>query len=233
MYSSLLILFAIFLFAGIYINYRLFEQDQGKKKNTKFFSSERFLVFTIEILIAVIGFGVTLYITNANERQVEKDKAAQMVSQVIEFTDREITRERSYLNMYNKGTISVESLRISNLINLDYYNNILSTEVVLQNANMNTYGDIMSYLSWIEQQSNAASTADDTHVYSHMYRRYKHLKVVRDLLEVCHDELTGEITSDEAKQRCHDIKYPPEETTDAMESTESTEYTEYTIPAAA
>ena len=164
MYSSLLILFAIFLFAGIYINYRLFEQDQGKKKNTKFFSSERFLVFTIEILIAVIGFGVTLYITNANERQVEKDKAAQMVSQVIEFTDREITRERSYLNMYNKGTISVESLRISNLINLDYYNNILSTEVVLQNANMNTYGDIMSYLSWIEQQSNAASTAEDIHV---------------------------------------------------------------------
>ena len=54
-----------------------------------------------------------------------------MVSQVIEFTDREITRERSYLNMYNKGTISVQSLRISNLINLDYYNNILSTEVVL------------------------------------------------------------------------------------------------------
>ena len=164
MYSSLLILFAIFLFAGIYINYRLFEQDQGKKKSKKFFSSERFLVFTIEILIAVIGFGVTLYITNANERQVEKDKAAQMVSQVIEFTDREITRERSYLNMYNKGTISVESLRISNLINLDYYNNILSTEVVLQNANMNTYGDIMSYLSWIEQQSNAASTAEDIHV---------------------------------------------------------------------
>ena len=66
MYSSLLILFAIFLFAGIYINYRLFEQDQGKKKSKKFFSSERFLVFTIEILIAVIGFGVTLYVTNAN-----------------------------------------------------------------------------------------------------------------------------------------------------------------------
>lgn len=226
MYTGLLILFALFLIAGILINYRLFEQDQGKKKNTKFFSSERFLVFTIEILIAVIGFGVTLYITNANERQVEKEKAAQMVSQVIEFTDRQIERERSYLNMYNKGTLNAAGLRVSNLINIDYYNNILSTEVVLQNANMNTYGDIMSYLSWIEQRSDFAATAEDDYVYSHMYQRYKHLKRLRDLLQVCHEELTGEITPEEAKQRCHDIKYPPEETT------ETTETTEYTVPAA-
>lgn len=224
MYSSLLILFAIFLFAGIYINYRLFEQDQAKKKNTKFFSSERFLVFTIEILIAVIGFGVTLYITNANERQVEKDKAAQMVSQVIDYTDRQIDRERIYLVMHNKGTITSESLRVSNLINLDYYHNILSTEVLLQNANMNTYGDIMSYLLWIEQATDRAKAADADSVYGHMYSRYRYLKLLRELLQVCHDELTGELSPTEAKQKCHDIIYP---------STTPTEATEYTLPAAA
>ena len=216
--SSLLIQFAFCILFGILISYRLFKQDQGKKKNTKFFSSERFLVFTIEILIAVIGFGVTLSITNANERQVEKDKAAQMVSQVIDYTDRQIERERSYLVMHNNGTITSESLRISNLINLDYYYNILSTEVVLQNANMNTYGDIMSYLLWIEQATDRAQAADEDSVYGPMYTRYRYLKVLRELLQVCHDELAGEISPTEARQRCHDIIYSKTEVTEATES---------------
>ena len=222
MYSSLFLLFAVFLFAGIFINYLLFKQDQGNKKSKKFLTSERLLVFTIEILIAVIGFGVTLSITNANERQVEKEKASQMISQVIEFTDRQIERERSYLKMYQKETLTADSLRVSNVISLDYYNNILASDAILQNANMNTYGDIMTYLLWIEQRGTLAQSASDDLVYNYMVQRYKHLKVLRELLVVCHEELTGVITADEAKQKCYDIKHPSEETTVPTEVTEAT-----------
>jgi len=227
MYSNLFLPFSVFILLGISMNYYLFKQDQGKKKTKGFFTSERFFVFTIEILIAVIGFGITLSITNANERQMEKETASQMISQVIEFTDRQIERERSYLNMYKKETLTAEGLRVSNRINLDYYNNILSTDVVLQNANMNTYGDIMTYLLWIEQRDDLARDAEGDRIYNYMVQRYNHLKKLREFLVICHDELTGNISAEEAKQRCRDIKYPSEETT------ETTGIPETTMPATA
>lgn len=225
MYRSLFLLFALFFLVGILINYYLFKQDRENKKNRKFFTSERFLIFTIEILIAVIGFGATLSITNYNERQMEKDKAIQMIGQVIDYTDRQIARERSYLNMYKKGSISANKLRVSNLISLDYYDNVLSNDVVLQNANMNTYGDMMTYLLWIEQRADFAREAEGESIYNYMVQRYNHLKTFRELLVVCYDELSGAITSEEAKQRCHDIKYPDSNTDNATTPTETTQVT--------
>ena len=81
----------------------------------------------------------------------------------------------------------------------------------ITNANMNTYGDIMTYLLRIEQRGNLAQSARDALVYNYMVQRYKHLKVLRKLLVVCQEELTGVITAEEAKQKGYDIKHPSEE----------------------
>ena len=205
---TIMILFLIFIVLGVAFNFYLFRQDQEHKQNSRFLTSERLLVFIIEILIAVIGFGITLAVTNANELAVEKDKALCMMEQTIEYTDNQLSRDQTYLKMYNKGTINSEKLIASSVISMDYYNNVLSNEMILQNANMNTYGEIMRYLEWIEYYDNGAKTAtEDKKIYSKMYNRYAYLKKVRDLLDVCYDEMSGEITEDEAKKLCNNIKY--------------------------
>ncbi len=211
MYTKILLVFAIFLIAGIGANFFLFYQEKTNNKSTRFLTSERLFVFIIEILIAVIGFGVTLAFTNANEQQLEKEKAICMLEQTIEFTDSQITREKSYLNMYKKGEIESNVLLNSDVISLDYYDNILSNEVILQNANMNTYGEIMRYLVYVEYYDETAKTEEnDELIYSRLSSRCFYLKKVRDFISVCCDEMNGEITSEEALQLCKDIKYGEE-----------------------
>ena len=206
MYTVIFLVFCTFFAVGICANFVLYRREKQHKKSTRFITSERLFVFFIEILIAIIGFGVTLAITNANEQQVEKDKAIRMLQQTIEYTDKQLTSERSYLNMHKNGKITTEGLLVSNVINMDYYDNILSNEVVLQNANMNTYGDIMRYLAWVEGRDERAQTAEESEVYQHLYRRYIFLKQVRELLQVCCDEMSGKITAAEAAERCKEIK---------------------------
>lgn len=213
MYTKIIILFALFLIAGIGANFFLFYQEKTNKKSNKFITSERLFVFIIEILIAVIGFGVTLAFTNANELQLEKEKAICMLEQTIEFTDSQITREKSYLNMYKEEKIEAKALQLSNVISLDYYDNILSNEVILQNANMNTYGEIMRYMEWIEYYDSTAKTAEGDAIYSKLYNRYSNMKKVSELLTVCRDEMRGDITSEEALELCKEIKYDKEEKT--------------------
>lgn len=206
MYTVIFLVFCAFFAVGICANFVLYRREKQHKKSTRFITSERLFVFFIEILIAIIGFGVTLAITNANEQQVEKDKAIRMLQQTIEYTDKQLTSERSYLNMHKNGKITTEGLLVSNVINMDYYDNILSNEVVLQNANMNTYGDLMRYLAWVEGRDERAQTAEESEVYQHLYRRYIFLKQVRELLQVCCDEMSGKITAAEAAERCKEIK---------------------------
>lgn len=216
---TIMILFLIFIALGVAFNFYLFRQDQEDKQNSRFLTSERLLVFIIEILIAVIGFGITLAVTNANELAVEKDKALCMMEQTIEYTDNQLSRDQTYLNMYKKGTINSEKLIVSSVISMDYYDNVLSNEMILQNANMNTYGEIMRYLEWIEYYDNGAKTAtEDKKIYSKMYNRYAYLKKVRDLLDVCYDEMSGEITEDEAKKLCNNIKYGKDDDSEKSEA---------------
>ena len=166
------------------------------------------LVFIIEILIAVIGFGVTLAVTNANELEVEKGKAICMLEQTIEFTDSQIIREQSYLSMYKEDKIDIKTLVDSNVISLNYYDNVLSNEVVLQNANMKTYGEIMRYLSYVEYYDSTAKTeTDEKTAYAKIYNRCENTKKIKELLVVCCDEMSGKITADEADTMCKEIKY--------------------------
>ena len=211
MYTKIIILFSLFLIAGIGANFFLFYQEKTNKKSTKFITSERLFVFIIEILIAVIGFGVTLAFTNANELELEKEKAICMLEQTIEFTDSQITREKNYLNMYKKEKIDAKMLLVSDVISLEYYDNILSNEVILQNANMNTYGEIMKYMEWVEYYDSTAKTAEEDAIYSKLWNRYSNLNKIKELLVICCDEMSGEITSEEAAELCKEVKYDKED----------------------
>ena len=207
MYTNILIWFFGFLIIGIGCSFCLFNQDVKNKKSTKFITSERLLVFLIEIFIAVIGFGITLTITNDNEHQLAKENAILMLEQTIDFTDRQLEMDRKYLVSHNKDNISDGKLQISDVISMEFYYNILSDETVLQNANMNTYGELIRYMTWVENYDERAQVCEASKVYGYLYQRYTNLQKARDLMQICCDEMSGKITTEEAAELCHDVKY--------------------------
>ena len=197
----LIAMFTALLLLGFICNFVLFRQDRDGKKSKNFFTSERLLIFFVEILIAVIGFGATLFITNAYERQIEKEKAMQMIEQVITYTEKQAADERSYLRMYDKGEIDAEKFLNSSVVNSGYYESILTNDFILQNADMNIHGEIMSYLVWIDQCTTRAHEATEPEkIRAQMYWRYAYFLRVRSLLLLSYDELSGTITQEEATE---------------------------------
>ena len=207
MYIKILLLFLPFLAFGIWFTFCLFDQDVHNKKSTRFIGSERLLVFFIEIVIAVIGFGITLAITNMNERQLQKEQSVHMLQQTIEYTDRQLEMDRKYLVSHNKESISDLKLRASDVISMEFYYNILSDETILQNANMNTYGELMRYMKWVEYHDQRAKEVEGSQVYTYLYQRYDKLQKARDLMQICCDEMKGTITAKQAADLVHDVKY--------------------------
>lgn len=202
MYTKLLITFSAFAVVGVLFTFILFRQDKNEKKGGHFITSERLIIFLVEILIAVIGFGVTLAITNANERQLDKEKAIQMMEQTIAYTDKQIVKERSYLNMYDDGDIEANVFLNSSVVNTNYYESILTNELILQNANMNIHGDVMTYLIWIEEGTARAKEAPtEKKMRSEMYWRYAYFIKLRNLLATSYDEMTGVITTEQAQEK--------------------------------
>ena len=90
---------------------------------------------------------------------------------------------------------------------MEFYYNILSNETILQNANMNTYGELMRYMEWVEYNDQRAKEVEDNKVYGYLYQRYVKLQKARDLMQICCDEMSGKITTEEAADLCHDVKY--------------------------
>ncbi len=197
----LIVLFFVLLILGFVCSFILFRQDRDERKSKRFFSSERLLVFFIEILIAVIGFGITLFITNGYERQIEKEKAIQMLTQTIEYTEKQAETEKAYLRMYDDGDIERNVFLNSSVFNMTYYESILTHELILKNANMNIHGNIMGYLVWIEQATERAENATtESKMRSEMMWRYAYFLKVRNLLIVSRDELAGDITAEKAEE---------------------------------
>ncbi len=120
MYIKILLAFLVFLVIGLWLSFCLFDQDIKNKKSTRFIGSERLLVFLIEIFIAVIGFGVTLAITNMNEHQLQKEQSILMLQQTIEYTDRQLEMDRNYLVSHNKDKISDVKLQVSDEISMEF-----------------------------------------------------------------------------------------------------------------
>ena len=185
----LIAMFTALLLLGFICNFVLFRQDRDGKKSKNFFTSERLLIFFVEILIAVIGFGATLFITNAYERQIEKEKAMQMIEQVITYTEKQAADERSYLRMYDKGEIDAEKFLNSSVVNSGYYESILTNDFILQNADMNIHGE-----------TRAHEATEPEKIRAQMYWRYAYFLRVRSLLLLSYDELSGTITQEEATE---------------------------------
>ena len=210
MRAEISIFFSAFLIVGILFNFYLFKKENKEGKKTEFLTSERLIVFFVEIFVAVLGFGLTLYVTNDNQNKIEEAKALQMLSQAIEYTDREIEEESAYFDMYRNGEIETRVYLNSSVTNLDYYNNVMSNELILQNVNMVAYGYFMDYLVRVNDTDTRARTSSDpTEIRMEMEWRYKYLKKIRDLLIVCRDEMAGTITTEEANEMCAEINKKP------------------------
>lgn len=198
--------FCVFFIMGLLFNFLLYSREKKQKKGEAFLTSERIIVFMIEILIGVIGFGLTLLITYSYEKMDDQIKARRMLDQAIEYTVKEIEEESAYLNMYIAGDIETRVYLNSSVTNLEYYDIVMSNDLIQQNVNMVAYGYFMDYLVRIKDTDERARSSDDkSEIGTEMRWRCQYLKKIRDLLTVCYDEMCNDLTEEEAIEKCIEI----------------------------
>ena len=207
--NVLIIGFGMLILLSVVVCYGRYRRDraEGKELSRNFFTSERIFVFIIEILIAFIGFGMTLAIANANERQMEKNAAIQMTEQVIAYMDREVEWEYQYLLGYDKGEMTGDMLRVSSVTNTVYYESVLTNELILKYANMDIHGEVMRFMVWADwATAQADETTDEAEIRKYLWDRYSYHLKMRNLLQVSYDEMVGEITAEEAEDKRRTIR---------------------------
>lgn len=191
---------------GMVLSFSLFKNDLKDVKIKKFIKSERFLGFFLQIVIAFLGFGVTLGISNANERRIEKNHVIEMLEQSIEFTENRLQNSYEYQISYEQNDISIIEYLDSNRIPFDYYNNLFGNDLIMENINMNAYGYILQYLNWaIDTEETAFNQKDKEDVAYYFEKRNEHLKTMDEIVQQSCKQLKGELSKEELNAFVSDL----------------------------
>ena len=192
----MLVLFSIFL--GIALSFNLFKNDLKNVKIKNFIKSERFLGFILQIVIAFLGFGITLGVSNKNERRIEKNHVIEMLEQSSEFTENRLQNSYEFQISYEQKDISLTEYLDSNRIPFDYYNNLFSNDLIMENINMNAYGYILQYLNWaIDTEEMAFNQTDKTNAVYYFEKRNEHLKTMDEIVQQSCKQVKGELSEEE------------------------------------
>ena len=183
---------------GIALSFYLFRNDLKNVKIKNFIKSERFLGFILQIVIAFLGFGVTLGVSNANERRIEKKHVIEMLEQSIEFTENRLQNSYEYQISYEQNDISLTEYLDSNRIPFDYYNNLFGNDLIMENINMNAYGYILQYLNWaIDTEETAFNQKDKTDAVYYFEKRNEHLETMDEIVQQSCKQVKGELSEEE------------------------------------
>lgn len=183
---------------GIALSFNLFRNDLENVKIKKFIKSERFLGFILQIVIAFLGFGVTIGVSNANERKIEKNHVIEMLEQSIEFTENRLRNSYEFQISYEQNDISLTEYLDSNRIPFDYYNNLFGNDLIMENINMNAYGYILQYLNWaIDTEEVAFEQEDKTSAIYYFEKRNEHLKTMDEIVQQSCKQVKGELSEEE------------------------------------
>ena len=189
---------------GVFLNYILYKNGKNHNEDKYFWSSEKFLTFLIEIIIAVVGFGLTLNFSNENERKREEEVVIQMLEQAKQYTEDLVEFNVTNYQFYDNNEYDWVYLEHVNTVNLNYYNNILTDPQVIRQVDMFVYGYMMQCLLWVEREDEYMRSLEDEELaYRYMKFRDQNIYKIELLLDICIKELKGEIDEEEAEKLCY------------------------------
>lgn len=192
---------------GVLLSFILYRNTRNHNEDKNFLSSEKLLTYFIEIIIAVVGFGLTLNFSNENERRLEEENVIQILEQAKEYTSDRVSVSVTYYEPYENKELDWDYVENICMVNFDYYDNILADSQIIKHVDMYVYGYMMQCVLWSKQENEKMLLAEDEAIaYEHMKSRDQNIYKIGELLDLCIKEMKGEIEKEEAEQYCMALK---------------------------
>lgn len=201
--TKVYLIFAASIVIGITLNWILFYRNP----KTRFIESEELWGFVLQIIIAIVGFGLTLVLSNQTERAQDKSYVVEMLEQSSDFTANRLALSSEYTEEYQDKRNTWEDFSLSNKITFDYYDNLFSNSQVMEYLDMNAYGHMLQYLLWAKDLETMALEESDINIAFDYYKtRDEHLFKMDKIVQACCEELEGNMSKEELTEYIVEIK---------------------------
>lgn len=197
------LIFVASVVVGIALNWFLFY----RKPKVRFIESEELWGFILQIIIAIVGFGLTLVLSNNVEREQDKSYVVEMLEQSSDFTSNRLELSLEYIEEYQDKRSTWEGFSLSNKITFNYYDNLFSNSQVMEYLDMNAYGHMLQYLLWAKELETMALEESNINIAFDYYKtRDEHLFKMDKIVQACCEELKGNMSKEELKEYIAEIK---------------------------
>ena len=206
---NILVLFVIII--GILLKYFIFYNETKQKNIKSFITSKMMLEFLVEIIAIFLGLFISMGITQRESEQKERKLAVTILNQACEFALEQYDDIHAYLINYEPEDHNNSSmLDYNTALDMEYYDNIVSNDIIIRHLNTHTYGIFNKYLKYIEVLNSQIESIDfkDTKLKHEMLIvRERHFARLITILDVCALEVSGELTSDEYNEMMKQFDY--------------------------
>ena len=198
---SLSVIIVTVIFIGVILKYLIFRKETKQNNLKCFFTSKMMLEFMVEIIAVFLGLFISMGVTQWQDDKKEKEMAVTMLEQACEFAQEQYDNIHVYIEKFDKSqSKNSYQLELYASLDLDYYDNIVSNEIIIKHLNTHTYGVFSKYLKYIEVLDSQIENID----YNAPEIKHQMVKVreaffgrLITILDVCALEASGELTAEE------------------------------------
>ena len=201
MSQSLSIIVAIVVFIGIIFKYFIFRRESADEKPHHFFTSRILLEFTVDIIIIFMGHFISMGITQWDNDIKERENAVMTLEQACEFAQEQYNEIHRYVEKYESSDRkNVYQMELYTSLDLDYYDNVISNDVIIKHLSTHTYGIFSKYLKYLEVLESQIEEIDDKNtIVKHQMIKVRESFFGRliTILDICTLEASGKLSAEE------------------------------------
>lgn len=201
MSMSLNVIIVTVILIGLVLKYLIFRKETKQNNLKCFFTSKMMLEFMVEIIAVFLGLFISMGVTQWQNDKKEKEMAVTMLEQACEFAQEQYDDIHAYLVKYEPEKHTNSSmLDYNTALDMDYYDNIVSNDIIIRHLNTHTYGIFNKYLKYIEVLDSQIADIDFKATklkHEMLIVRERHFARLITILDVCALEVSGELTTEE------------------------------------
>lgn len=212
---SLNIIIIIAILLGFSLKYLIFHKEKKCNDSKYFITSKMMLEFLVEIIVIFLGLFISMSLTQWENDKKEKELAVTTLEQACEFAQEQYDDIHEYLLNYDPKTHSNSSmLELNTVLDMEYYRNIVSDEIIIKHLNTHTYGVFNKYVKYIEvldSQIEDIDFAADEMKHLMLVVRERYFARLITIIDVCALEASGELTEQEYNKIIEKLDFLVEE----------------------
>ncbi len=208
---SLNVIIIIAILLGVSLKYLIFYKEKKCNASKYFITSKMMLEFLVEIIVIFLGLFISMALTQWENDKKEKELAVTTLEQACEFAQEQYDDIHEYLLNYDYELHSNSAmLELNTALDMEYYKNIVSDDIIIKHLNTHTYGVFNKYVKYIEvldSQIEDLDFEDDGIKHFMLTIRERYFARLITIIDVCALEASGELTEQEYNKIIEELDF--------------------------